>query len=117
MLLQTNEYTDIKVTFANFKMYLYQACFLGPESSEILEGWGIEGYFYCIQVLPKAYEGPRREEAINYTMFEKCHRAILSSQILPAEEEQKRYFRSVQPQIQGSFPPFLAVQVGLEKLL
>lgn len=115
MLLQTNEYTDIKVTFASFKMYLYQACFLGPESSEILEGWGIEGYFYCIQVLPKAYEGPRREAAINYTMFEKRHCAILSSQILPAEEEQKRYFHFVQPQIQGSIHELWFVNIILCK--
>jgi len=72
--------------------FLYQACFLVPESSEILEGWGFEGYFYCIQVPPKAYEGA-------------------------AEEEQKRYFHSVQPQTQGSFPPFLGAQVGREKQL
>lgn len=63
----------------DLKMYLYKAYFLVPGSSEILEGWGIEGYFYCIQVLPKAYEGPIREDAINYTMFEKYHCTIFSS--------------------------------------
>lgn len=73
-------------------VFLYKACFLVPESSEILEGWGTAGYFCCIQVLSKAYEGP-------------------------AEEELKMYFHSVQPQIQGSFPLFLEVQVGLEKQL
>lgn len=63
----------------NLKMYLYKAYFLVPESSEILEVWRIEGYFYCIQVLPKAYEGPIREEAINYTIFKKYHHTIFSS--------------------------------------
>lgn len=101
----------------NLKTYLYKACFSVPESSGTLEGWGIEGYFYCTQVPPKAYEGPRREAAVNYTMFEKHHGAIFNSKILPAEEEQERYFHSVQPQIQGSSPPFLGVQVGQERQL
>lgn len=77
----------------------------------------MEGYFYRIQVLPKAHEGAKREAARNDTMFEKHHCAIFSSESLPAEEEQKRYFHSVQPQIQGSFPPFLGAQVGQEKQL
>ena len=61
------------------EMYLYKACFLVPESSEILEGWGTAGYFCCIQVLSKAYEGPRREEAISYTIFEKWQGDISGS--------------------------------------
>lgn len=64
-LLQTNVYRDIKLTVMNLKMYLYKACFSVPETSETLEGWGIEGYFYCTQVPPKAYEGPGREAAIS----------------------------------------------------
>jgi len=72
--------------------FLYKAYFLVPEFSETLEAQGIEGYFYCIQVLPKACEGP-------------------------AEEEQKMYLHSDQPQIQVSFLPFLGVQAGLEKQL
>lgn len=52
-------------TLMNLKMYLYKACSLVPESSVILEGWRFEGYFYCIQVLPKAYEGARREAAMS----------------------------------------------------
>lgn len=53
-------------------MYLYKAYFLVPEFSETLEAQGIEGYFYCIQVLPKACEGPIKE-AISYKLCLKKH--------------------------------------------